>query len=59
MKEYKVGKLIKTIGSKPRHGKGYAICIKCGTRFKLRRNTKHNSNKTIKAICSKCSEIKR
>jgi hypothetical protein len=40
----------------PRHGKSFGLCIKCGVKFKLRRNTKHGADKVIKAVCKECSK---
>jgi uncharacterized C2H2 Zn-finger protein len=47
----------KNVGA--RHGKSYAKCLKCGVQFKLRKNTKHSSRKVIKAVCPKCSGVKK
>jgi len=40
-----------------RHGKSYGRCMKCNEEFKLRRNTKHNKSKIIKAVCRDCGGV--
>lgn len=37
-----------------RAGKSFGVCTVCGQKFKLKKKSKHNKEKIIKALCSIC-----